>query len=201
MIIQCSLSIDREFGLLVGDGLLFTSLSAVRSLPRSGLCLRTAWICFSTSCTVPTEEPTMRPPSVSLHVSTHFAKAEVTSFGSLELVHLRHVKLLLQHFLHTYSKRRSATVHLVLSGPVPVMSRKACWSISGEKEPCHDDGHVRNYSEVHVQTKKVRRKASPLSESVGEGKGGNGRTTASGKGPVQTFKENQSSRTVSGISC
>ena len=30
---------------------------------------------------------------------------------------------------------------------------------------------------------------------------GNGRTTASGKGPVQTFKENQSSRTVSGISC
>ncbi len=35
---------------------------------------------FITSCTVPTAEPGIRPPSVSLHVSTHFAKAEVTSF-------------------------------------------------------------------------------------------------------------------------
>ncbi len=31
-----------------------------------------------------------------------------------------------------------------------------------------------------MQTKKVRRKASPSSESVGEGEGGNGRVTASG---------------------
>ncbi len=52
-----------------------------------------------------------------------------------------------------------------------------------------------------MQTKKVRRKASPLSESVGEGEGGNGRASASGKGHVQTIKEKQSSRTVSGISC
>ncbi len=80
-------------------------------------------------------------------------------------------------------------------------SGKTRWSRSGEKEPYHDDGHVQNYCEVHVQTKKVRRKASQLSESVREGEGGNGRTTGNGKGPVQTLEENQSSRTVSDISC
>ena len=40
-----------------------------------------------------------------------------THFWSLELVHISHVK----HFLHSHSKRRSTTFHLVLSGPVPVV--------------------------------------------------------------------------------
>ncbi len=39
-----------------------------------------------------------------------------THFWSLELVHISHVK----HFLHSHSKRRSTTFHLVLSGPVPL---------------------------------------------------------------------------------
>ena len=137
-ITQCYLSsIDIEFGLLMGDGLIFTSLSLIgpckhqwslftRPYQQYVCCRVQVSVCeplesVSTSCTVPTIEPRIRPLSVSLHVSTHFAKAEVTRFWSLELVHLRHVKLLLQQFLHTHSKRRSTTVHLVLSGPVPVV--------------------------------------------------------------------------------
>ncbi len=97
MITQCPLSIDREFGLLVGDGLLFTSLSLagpckrqwsffarpnqqyVRCRVQVSVCEPLGYV-YITSCTVPTTEPGIRPPSVSLHVSTHFAKAEVTSF-------------------------------------------------------------------------------------------------------------------------
>ena len=79
------------------------------------------YLFFTMSCTIPTAELGIRPPSVSLHMSTHFAKADVSSFWSIELVHLRHVELFLQHFPQTHSKRRRTTVHLVLSGPVPVV--------------------------------------------------------------------------------
>ncbi len=104
-ITQCYLSsIDIEFGLLMGDGLIFTSLSLIgpckhqwslftRPYQQYVCCRVQVSVCeplesVSTSCTVPTIEPRIRPLSVSLHVSTHFAKAEVTRFLSLELVHL-----------------------------------------------------------------------------------------------------------------
>ncbi|MCH9733465.1 MAG: hypothetical protein K0U78_02765 [Actinomycetia bacterium] len=66
--------------LAIANGLSLHVPISKYSLPRSGLCLRTAWICFATFCTVPIAEPAIRPPSVSLHEYTHFAKAEVTSF-------------------------------------------------------------------------------------------------------------------------
>ncbi len=82
-ITQCSLSIDREFGLLVRDGLLFTSLSLAGPCKHQwSLCTRPyqqyvrcrvqVSVCeplgsvFTTSCIVPTVEPRIRPPSVSL---------------------------------------------------------------------------------------------------------------------------------------
>ena len=136
MITQCSLSFDREFGLLLGDGLLFTSLSLAgpckhqcslfaRPNQQHVCCRVQVSICeplgsvFMTSCTVPKAEPGIRPPSVSLHVSTHFAKERLQVFEVLNSSTSVTFELLLQYFLHSHSKKRSTTVHLVLSGPVP----------------------------------------------------------------------------------
>ncbi len=127
-----SLSIDREFGLLVGDGLLFTSLSLANT---NGLCLHvpisSTFAAAFRSLSANRLDLFLRRPAqfqrrakdtTSIRLSsrsTHFAKAEVTSFSSLEFVHLRHVKRLLQHFLQTDSKRQITTIHVVLSVPVP----------------------------------------------------------------------------------